>query len=67
MDVPLRSQKVHDLVNRAGRLITSYSQEFLPDDNQIPSTTTVVNSTGLINRSLIDTTIRRSTKCFIEL
>jgi hypothetical protein len=29
MDVPLRPQEVHDLVNRAGRLITSYVQEFL--------------------------------------
>ena len=66
MNVPLRPQEVHDLVNRAGRLITSYVQEFLPDDNQIPSTTTVVDSTGLINRSLNDTTIRRPTKCFIE-
>lgn len=34
MDVPLRPQEVHDLVNRAGRLITSYVQEFLPDDSQ---------------------------------
>ncbi|CAF4426368.1 unnamed protein product [Rotaria magnacalcarata] len=32
MDVPLRPQEVHDLVNRVGRLITSYAQEFLPDD-----------------------------------
>ena len=34
MDVPLRPLEVHDLVNRAGRLITSYVQEFLPDDSQ---------------------------------
>lgn len=34
MDVPLRPQEVHALVNRAGRLITSYVQEFLPDDSQ---------------------------------
>ena len=34
MDVPLRPQEVHDLVNRAGRLITSYVQQFLPDDTQ---------------------------------
>jgi hypothetical protein len=39
MDVPLRPQEVHDLVNRAGRLITSYVQEFLPDDTQQPLTT----------------------------
>jgi hypothetical protein len=39
MDVPLRPQEVHDLVNRAGRLITSYVQEFLPDDIQQTSTT----------------------------
>jgi hypothetical protein len=38
MDVPLRPQEVHDLVNRAGRLITSYVQEFLPDDTQQTST-----------------------------
>jgi len=38
MDVPLRPQEVHDLVNRAGRLITSYVQEFLPDDTQTTST-----------------------------
>ena len=38
MDVPLRPQEVHDLVNRAGRLITSYVQEFLPDDTeQLPT------------------------------
>jgi len=34
MDVPLRPQEVHALVNRAGRLITSYVQEFLPDEPQ---------------------------------
>jgi hypothetical protein len=38
MDVPLRPQEVHDLVNRAGRLFTSYVKEFLPDDTQQPST-----------------------------
>ncbi|CAF1288378.1 unnamed protein product, partial [Adineta steineri] len=38
MDVPLRPQEVHDLVNRAGRLITSYVQEFLPDDTEQSST-----------------------------
>ncbi|UJR36630.1 hypothetical protein I4U23_029350 [Adineta vaga] len=38
MDVPLRPQEVHDLVNRAGRLITSYVQEFLPDDTDQTST-----------------------------
>ncbi|CAF4288223.1 unnamed protein product, partial [Rotaria magnacalcarata] len=37
MDVPLRPQEVHDLVNRVGRLITSYAQEFLPDDIYIYS------------------------------
>ncbi|CAF3490546.1 unnamed protein product [Rotaria socialis] len=40
MDVPLRPQEVHDLVNRAGRLITSYVQEFLPDDTEQPSSAT---------------------------
>ncbi|CAF4821235.1 unnamed protein product, partial [Rotaria socialis] len=29
-----------DLVNRAGRLITSYVQEFLPDDTEQPSSAT---------------------------
>ncbi|CAF4472390.1 unnamed protein product, partial [Adineta steineri] len=57
MDVPLRPQEVHDLVNRAGRLITSYVQEFLPDDTQqtssIPTTTNTDNE--LINTSLNDT------------
>ncbi|CAF5004036.1 unnamed protein product, partial [Rotaria sp. Silwood1] len=38
MDVPLRPQEVHDLVNRAGRLITSYVQEFLPGDTEESST-----------------------------
>jgi hypothetical protein len=38
MDVPLRPQEVHDLVNRAGRLFTSYVKEFLPDDTQQPTT-----------------------------
>ncbi|CAF3740732.1 unnamed protein product [Rotaria sordida] len=38
MDVPLRPQEVHDIVNRAGRLLTSYVQEFLPDDIQQSST-----------------------------
>ena len=37
MDVPLRPQEVHDLVNRAGRLITSYVHEFLPDEEPEPS------------------------------
>ncbi|CAF1155714.1 unnamed protein product [Adineta steineri] len=31
MDVPLKPQEVHDLVNHTGRLITSYFQEFLLD------------------------------------
>jgi hypothetical protein len=57
MDVPLRPQEVHDLVNRAGRLITSYVQEFLPDDNQQTSTTPSLNNTEnvLNNPSLNDT------------
>jgi hypothetical protein len=57
MDVPLRPQEVHDLVNRAGRLITSYVQEFLPDDTQqtstIPSTTN--DELQQMNTSLNDT------------
>ncbi|CAF1574413.1 unnamed protein product, partial [Adineta steineri] len=57
MDVSLRPQEVHDLVNRAGRLITSYVQEFLPDDTEqtssIPTTTDTDNE--LINTSLNDT------------
>ncbi|CAF1398535.1 unnamed protein product [Adineta steineri] len=55
-NVPLRPQEVHDLVNRAGRLITSYVQEFLPGDIQqissIPATTNTDND--LINTSLND-------------
>jgi hypothetical protein len=57
MDVPLRPQEVHDLVNRAGRLITSYVQEFLPDDIQQTSTTPSTANTDneLINKNLNDT------------
>ncbi|CAF1170907.1 unnamed protein product [Adineta steineri] len=57
MDVPLKPQEVHDLVNRTGHLITSYVQESLPDDTQqtsaIPTTTNTDNE--LINTSLNDT------------
>ncbi|CAF4314664.1 unnamed protein product, partial [Adineta steineri] len=35
IDVPVRSQEVHHLVNCVGRLITSYVQEFLPHDTQL--------------------------------
>ncbi|CAF4664347.1 unnamed protein product, partial [Rotaria sp. Silwood2] len=57
MDVPLRPQEVHDLVNRAGRLITSYVQEFLPDDTQQISTTPLTTNTNieLNNINLNDT------------
>ena len=57
MDVPLRPQEVHDLVNRAGRLITSYVQEFLPDDTQAASATPSAANVDheLINTSLNDT------------
>ncbi|CAF1362485.1 unnamed protein product [Adineta steineri] len=57
MDVPLRPQEVHDLVNRIGRLITSYVQEFLPDDTQQTSSMPITNNTNneLINTSLNDT------------
>ena len=57
MDVPLRPQEVHDLVNRAGRLITSYVQEFLPDDTQATSTAPSATNADheLINTSLNDT------------
>ncbi|CAF1209682.1 unnamed protein product [Adineta steineri] len=51
------SQDVHDLVNRAGRLITSYVQEFPFDDTQqtssIPTTTNTDNE--FVNTSLNDT------------
>ncbi|CAF0951192.1 unnamed protein product, partial [Didymodactylos carnosus] len=41
MDVPLRPQDVHDLVNRTSRLIASSVMEFLPDDpNAVKPTTT---------------------------
>ncbi|CAF1055651.1 unnamed protein product [Adineta steineri] len=57
MDAPLKPQEVHDLVNRTGRLITSYFQEFFPDDTQqtspIPTTTNADNE--LINTSSDDT------------
>jgi hypothetical protein len=58
MDVPLRPQEVHDLVNRAGRLITSYVQEFLPDDIQQTSTipSTINKDNELINTNLNHTT-----------
>ncbi len=57
MDVPLRPQEVHDLVNRAGRLITSYVQEFLPDDIQQTSTIPLTTNTDieLNNTNLNDT------------
>ncbi|CAF1464953.1 unnamed protein product [Adineta steineri] len=35
IDVSVRSQEVHHLVNCVGRLITSYVQEFLPHDTQL--------------------------------
>ncbi|CAF3766202.1 unnamed protein product [Adineta steineri] len=51
MDVSLRPQEVHDLVNCTGPLITSNVQEFFPDDMQqtssIPTTTNTDNE--LIN------------------
>ncbi|CAF4065238.1 unnamed protein product, partial [Rotaria sp. Silwood2] len=57
MDVPLRPQEVHDLVNRAGRLITSYVQEFLPDDT--PESSTIIPKTNdeleQINTKINDT------------
>ncbi|CAF0884895.1 unnamed protein product [Adineta steineri] len=53
-DVPLRSQDVHDLVNRTGRLITFYVQQFLPNDKQQTSLiqTTTNTDNELINTSL---------------
>ena len=60
MDVPLRPQEVHDLVNRAGRLITSYVQEFLPDDTQQISTTlTTVNTNTDSNNGHINDKIEQ--------
>jgi len=68
MDVPLRPQEVHDLVNRAGRLITSYVQEFLPDDTQqtptMPSTSNTDNE--LTNASLNDTIEEPNTSVPLE-
>ncbi|CAF1494530.1 unnamed protein product [Adineta steineri] len=57
MDVPLRPQEVHDLISRAGRLITSYVREFLPNDTQQTSSiqTTANTDNKLINTSLNDT------------
>ncbi|CAF1031213.1 unnamed protein product [Adineta ricciae] len=57
MDVPLRPQEVHDLVNRAGRLITSYVQEFLPDDTEQLSTIPkdISNEDPQMERNLNDT------------
>ena len=61
MDVPLRPQEVHDLVNRAGRLITSYVQEFLPDDIQQPSTTTsIINPENELNNPNLNDTIEET-------
>ena len=58
MDVPLRPQEVHDLVNRAGRLITSYVQEFLPDDAQPTSTpASAVNANAELNSTNLNDTI----------
>ena len=63
MDVPLRPQEVHDLVNRAGRLITSYVQEFLPDDIEQTSTTPATTTDDLqeMDVSLTDTIKERDT------
>jgi hypothetical protein len=61
MDVPLRPQEVHDLVNRAGRLITSYVQEFLPDDTEQPSTTPSATNDELQNiDTILNDTIEES-------
>ncbi|CAF4845808.1 unnamed protein product, partial [Rotaria sp. Silwood1] len=61
MDVPLRPQEVHDLVNRAGRLITSYVQEFLPDDTQQISTTSLPTNTNIeLNNTNLNDTIEES-------
>ncbi|CAF4342789.1 unnamed protein product, partial [Rotaria magnacalcarata] len=58
MDVPLRPQEVHDLVNRAGRLITSYVQEFLPDDTQqMPTTPSATNANIESNNTNLNDTI----------
>ena len=51
MDVPLRPQEVHDLVNRAGRLITSYVHEFLPNETQQLYTTSLPTNDELLERS----------------
>ncbi|CAF1458980.1 unnamed protein product [Adineta steineri] len=54
MDVPLRPQDVHDLFNHTGRLITSYVQQFLPNDKQQTSLIQTKTNTDneLINTSL---------------
>ena len=55
MDVPLRPQEVHDLVNRAGRLITSYVQEFLPDEEpELSSAPTTVTDDGRLINTTFD-------------
>lgn len=68
MDVPLRPQEVHDLVNRAGRLITSYVQEFLPDDIEQTSTTPATTTDDLqqMDVSLTDTIKERDTPVVSE-
>ena len=68
MDVPLRPQEVHDLVNRAGRLITSYVQEFLPDDIEQTSTAPAPTADELqeMDTSLTDTIQERTTPIVAE-
>ncbi|CAF1595673.1 unnamed protein product, partial [Adineta steineri] len=55
IDVPVRPQEVDDLVNRTGHLVTSYVQEFLPDDTQQTSSIlTIINTNNkLINTSSV--------------
>ncbi|CAF1470350.1 unnamed protein product, partial [Adineta steineri] len=58
-DVPLRSHDVHDLVNRTGRLITSYVRQFLPGDTQ--QTSTIPTTTNADNELINTSTRRRDT------
>ncbi|CAF4131665.1 unnamed protein product, partial [Adineta steineri] len=57
MDVPLKLHEVHDLVNCAGRLITCYVRQFVPDDAQ--QTSSLSTTTGTDNE-LVNTSTRRT-------